>query len=76
MKDKKRRTIIKSITFRIVATIATVLIVYFATGNLALANTIGVIDLVSKLLIYYLHERAWERVSWGKTREGITVANQ
>lgn len=76
MKDKKRRTILKSITFRIVATIATVVIVYLLTGNLALANTIGLIDLVSKLLIYYLHERAWEAVSWGKAGADAAVINQ
>ena len=67
----------KSITFRIVATIATVVIVYLMTGNLALANTIGLIDLVSKLLIYYLHERSWEAVSWGKINNGgATAINQ
>jgi uncharacterized membrane protein len=74
MKDKKRRTIIKTITFRIVATLATMAIVFLMTGNLALANTVGLIDLVSKLLIYYLHERVWERVSWGK--HIVTAINQ
>ena len=66
--DQKRRTVAKAITFRIVATFATIVIVYLLTGNLKIANTIGAFDLVSKLVIYYFHERAWEKVGWGKTR--------
>ena len=66
MKESHKRSIVKAITFRIVATLATILVVYLLTGNLILANTIGAIDLVSKLVIYYFHERAWEKVTWGR----------
>ena len=63
--EKKRRTILKSVTFRILATIVTIVLVYIFTGNLALANTIGIFDLVSKLVLYYIHERVWNKISWG-----------
>jgi uncharacterized membrane protein len=39
--------------------------VYVTTGNLELAGIVGVFDVVLKLLFYYLHERAWGKVSWG-----------
>ena len=64
--DTHKRSIAKSISFRIVATLATLVLVYIVTGNLALAGIIGGADMISKFIIYYLHERAWEKISWGK----------
>jgi len=63
--DKRRRTIAKTITFRIIATITTMALVLIFTGNYALAGTIAILELVSKLILYYLHERIWERIPWG-----------
>ncbi|MFH1225293.1 MAG: DUF2061 domain-containing protein [Candidatus Diapherotrites archaeon] len=53
-------------TFRIIATIATVVLVLVFTGDLAIAGAIGALDFVSKLAIYYLHERAWAKIKWGR----------
>lgn len=64
--DTQKRSIVKTITFRIIATITTVILVLIFTENLALASIIGVLDLISKLIIYYLHERVWNKVSWGE----------
>jgi len=66
--DTHKRSIAKTFTFRIIATITTIILVLIFTRNLALAGTIGVLDLSSKLIIYYLHERAWGKVSWGLKR--------
>jgi len=63
---RRKRSILKAITFRIIATITTILLVLLFTGNWALANTVGALDLVSKLGLYYVHERLWLRVPWGK----------
>jgi uncharacterized membrane protein len=41
-----------------------VLVIVF-TGNFALASVIGVLDVISKLIIYYIHERVWDKISWG-----------
>lgn len=68
MKTTRMRCIYKSISFRILATITTMLIVYYMTGDGSLMVTVGVFDTVSKLLLYYLHERGWERVEWGKEK--------
>ena len=64
--DTHKRTIAKTITFRIIATITTMVLVLIFTGNLTLAGAIGALDLVSKLMIYYVHERVWNKFSWGK----------
>ncbi len=66
LKDRHRRSIVKAITFRIVATLATIIIVYLVTGNLKLSGLLGGLDLISKFILYYLHERIWESISWGK----------
>lgn len=64
--ERRRRALVKSISFRIIATITTVVLVFVFTGDLAIAGAIGLLDFISKLAIYYLHERAWEKVSWGR----------
>ena len=61
----RKRSIVKAITFRIIATITTFLLIYIITGNLGLSSIIGVLDLITKIIIYYFHERAWNKVSWG-----------
>lgn len=65
-KDKHLRSITKAISWRFFATMATIVIVYLATGNLTMSFTIGLIEVFSKLALYYLHERAWVKVKWGK----------
>ncbi len=63
--DTNKRRIAKTFTFRIIATITTMILVIVFTGNLALASVIGVLDVISKLIIYYIHERVWDKISWG-----------
>ena len=64
MKDTKIRSIVKTITFRILATLTTMLLVFIITKKLTLALTIGIIETIAKLILYYFHERIWENISW------------
>ncbi|MCF8715924.1 DUF2061 domain-containing protein [Joostella atrarenae] len=64
--DKVSRSIAKSVSWRIVGTLDTVLISWFVTGTLTLALSIGLIELVTKMTLYFFHERIWERIKWGK----------
>lgn len=59
-----KRHIAKTITWRIVGTVDTILLGWIITGNLNVGLTIGLVEVVSKMILYYLHERAWYR--WGK----------
>ncbi|MFC0604131.1 DUF2061 domain-containing protein [Winogradskyella pulchriflava] len=61
-----KRSIAKTISWRVVGTLATVAISYLLTGTLALAFSIGGIELVSKMVLYFFHERAWNNIKWGK----------
>tara|TARA_Y100000310_G_C20611334_1_gene778146 strand:+ start:1309 stop:1509 length:201 start_codon:yes stop_codon:yes gene_type:complete len=65
--DSNKRSVAKAISFRILATILTLVLVIYFTGNWAIASAIGASDFISKLVLYYAHERSWEKVSWGKS---------
>ena len=61
-----KRSIVKTISWRVVGTLATVTISYLITGTLALAFSIGGIELVSKMVLYFFHERTWNNIKWGR----------
>jgi len=68
-KDSNLRSILKGLTWRIVATTTTAVIAYFITGQLDLALKIGAIEVFAKIGIYYLHERLWLLVPRGTIRK-------
>jgi uncharacterized membrane protein len=59
------RSFIKAVSWRTVGTIDTFIISFFVTGKASLAGSIAAVEVVTKILIYYLHERAWAVVPWG-----------
>ena len=69
MKEKAYRSILKTISWRTVGTLDTVIIAYFITDDLTMAASIGTIELFTKMLLYYCHERAWNKISIGKEEE-------
>ena len=69
MKDSRIRSIVKGLTWRFIATGTTMAIVYIATRDLEIMTAIGAADVVLKLFFYYIHERAWGRLSWGRNVE-------
>jgi uncharacterized membrane protein len=64
--DGQPRTISKSITWRALITINNFVIPYLATGSWKAAATFLTIATIMNIVIYYTHERVWNRVSWGK----------
>ncbi len=64
--EKPMRSILKSISWRIIGTLDTVLISWFVTGDTAMALSIGSVELVTKMVLYFFHERLWNRIKWGK----------
>jgi len=63
-----KRSVVKAISWRIIATLTTMTAVYFISGEVILALEVGAVEVVAKLLLYYLHERAWIAMSWGMTK--------
>jgi len=66
--DKPWRSIAKSLSWRATGTADTIVVSWIVTGELTLAVSIGGIEVVTKMCLYYLHERLWNRVSWGRVR--------
>ena len=67
-KETNRRSIAKGISWRVVATTTTIAIVYFFFDRLDLAIAAGMIETVLKVGLYWLHERAWFKVRWGRKK--------
>lgn len=65
-KESRRRSVLKSISWRFWATLTTAVLVYIFTGNIELAAVIGGIEVVIKMILYFVHERAWNNVNYGK----------
>lgn len=68
LKESHLRSILKGVTWRIIATTTTISIAYIITGKMDDALKIGAIEFVGKIFIYYLHERAWQLVPRGQIR--------
>ena len=63
--DSHSKSLAKAFSWRIIATVTTGLIGYALTGSVEIAGAIMTFDFVLKLALYYLHERGWNRISWG-----------
>jgi len=64
--ETKRRSIIKAITWRTLGTIDTIVIAYVLTGEIKTALSIGGIEVFTKMMLYFFHERIWNTIKWGK----------
>jgi len=65
-RETNKRSIVKGISWRAIATTTTIAIVYFFFDRLDLAIAAGMIETVLKVGLYWVHERAWFKVRWGK----------
>ena len=61
-----KRSMVKAISFRILATLTTMILVFLFTQDLTIILGIGLLDIISKIFLFYAHERVWNSVSWGK----------
>ncbi|MCK5475145.1 MAG: DUF2061 domain-containing protein [Candidatus Pacebacteria bacterium] len=64
--DSHKRTIVKTITWRIIATLTTVIVIYFWIGDLAAALGSGLLANALKTIFYYAHERIWNKSDFGR----------
>ncbi|TFV93607.1 DUF2061 domain-containing protein [Algoriphagus kandeliae] len=67
--DSNLKSLLKSISWRIVGTLDTIIISFLITGQLTMALSIGSVEVISKILLYYLHERVWESATKAKEHE-------
>ena len=64
--EKPLRSVLKTISWRVIGTLDTILISWIITGHITLALSIGSIELVTKMVLYFFHERIWNKIKWGK----------
>lgn len=69
MREKPYRSIVKAISWRAVGTIDTILIAWLVVGKLEFAVTIGGVELFTKMALYYLHERTWNKIRFGRVTD-------
>jgi len=62
MPDTFKKTLLKSITWRVLGTLITALSIYFASGSFQASLLIGGADAVIKLIAYFVHERVWNKI--------------
>lgn len=67
--DSPRRSVTKAISWRILATVITSVIVFLLTGKGDFAATVALADTSIKLLVYFGHERLWNRIPFGRTEK-------
>lgn len=65
----KKRSLAKSLTWRVIAVISTFAIGYALTGSWSFAASLTVVSNLINFVLYYLHERVWLQVGWGKDRD-------
>ena len=61
----QKRHILKTITWRVVGTLDTIILSWFITGNPITGVKIGGLELFSKMVLYYAHERVWYKSNFG-----------
>ena len=64
--DSNKRSITKALTWRALASLATFIISYIVTGNFAVATGIASVQIFVNLILYYVHERIWNKINWGQ----------
>ncbi len=64
--EKPVRSVVKAISWRVIGTIDTMVVSLVVTGNITTAFQISSIDFVTKMILYFGHERMWNFIKWGK----------
>ena len=64
--DTGVRSLAKAVSWRITGSIDTFIISWIITGQALLASGIAFTELLTKVVLYWLHERVWNRIQWGK----------
>ena len=65
IEDSRKRHLIKTITWRVIGTLDTIVLSWFITGSAATGLKIGIVEVITKMVLYYLHERVWYRIDFG-----------
>jgi len=68
MAEKHYRSVIKAISWRATGTVDTIIISLLITHQVKMAVSIGFVELFTKVFLYYVHERVWNKISFGRAK--------
>lgn len=66
--EHRYRSLVKAISWRITGSADTFIVSYLITGKTALALSISGIEVITKMVLYYFHERTWNKLKFGKKK--------
>ena len=66
MAATKKRSLVQTITWRVIATTDTFILAWLFTSDEVIAASIAGLEVVTKLILYYVHERGWSSLQWGQ----------
>jgi len=69
MADQHYRSLVKAVSWRLTGSVDTLIISFLITGKLRWALTISGVELFTKIGLYYVHERVWEKLFFGRVKE-------
>ena len=64
--DRPVRSFVKAISWRVVGTLDTMVVSYFVVDDVKTAASIAGVDFVTKMILYFFHERLWNTIKWGR----------
>ena len=67
MIDSNNRSIAKTISWRLTGSFSTFMISYLILGSFSIAGSIAIVQIIANTILYYLHERVWNKIDWGRT---------
>lgn len=76
VRESHLRSVLKAVSWRVLATLTTMVIAYIVIGDISSALKIGAVEVVAKMLIYYFHERAWAQIPLGSVRKLVPSGNK
>lgn len=80
--SSRKRHIAKTVSWRVVGTVDTMLLAWIITGSPLTGVKIGLAEIITKMVLYYLHERTWYRIDFGlqgrrsKNKEIVEIRDQ
>ncbi|HEX7945824.1 MAG TPA: DUF2061 domain-containing protein [Phenylobacterium sp.] len=68
--ESHARSVAKAVSWRVVGSMDTFVLSFLVTGNLVWAGSIASVETLTKIVLFYVHERVWRRVRWGRAGGG------
>ena len=69
MSDTQLRSVTKTVSWRLTGTACTFMVSWLILGHISTSGTIAIIQLTFNTVIFYIHERLWNFIKWGKLKD-------